>query len=486
MKMANAGKTYTRWWQISLKDTAKISQMHDKVDNSEAYARVSWVVENGDRGFFFVTAQPAQQRKLAKLYETTNSAIYDCAVVGKPFSYAHLSGWAEENAERNIYFIINMDVALRDEEKIGALNMSRDMLMNTGKMWFFCMTANLAERISDFARDFYSYVRMKIRFQAEEQEEFEGKNIMDVEEHHNVAQIKETLERYKDLEARYMAMSFEKNTENELLSAAVALSDIAVLYRKCAEYDNALTLLEWIKEIREKILGEQNPDTAQTYSDIGFIYEDLGDYSKALDWYQKALSIQEKVLGGEHPYIATSYNNIGLVYHKQGDYSTALEWYQKALSIREKVLGGEHPGTATSYNNIGGVYYKQGDYSKALEWYQKALSILEKVLGGEHPNTASSYSNIGVIYLNQGDYNKALECYQKALSIREKVLGDEHPNTANSYNNIGYIYYNQGDYNKALELYQKALSTFEKVLGKDHPRTKITKKNIQLLGISEN
>ena len=64
-------------------------------------------------------------------------------------------------------------------------------------------------------------------------------------------------------------------------------------------------------------------------------YSRQGAYAKSLEWYEKALPIREKMLGTEHPDTAETYNNVALVYYHQGD-------YEKALSIREKVFGKEH------------------------------------------------------------------------------------------------------------------------------------------------
>ena len=256
------------------------------------------------------------------------------------------------------------------------------------------------------------------------------------------------------------------------------LKDYAQFLYDYGKYKEAEQVYLRLVSLREKVLGKNHSDTAESYNDIGTTYDKLGHYTKALDYHFKALDIYEKVLGLEHPDTATSYNNIGLVYNSQGDYPKALEYYFKALDIVKKVLGEEHPNTASSYNNIGGVYYDQGDYPKALEYHFKALEIYEKVLGKEHPSTATTYNNIGLIYDNLGDYPKALEYFFKALDIKEKVLGKEHPNTATTYNNIGLVYKSQGDYTKAIEYFFKALDIYEKVLGKEHPLTATSYNNI--------
>ena len=166
------------------------------------------------------------------------------------------------------------------------------------------------------------------------------------------------------------------------------LDDYARFLYDYGKYKEAEHVLLRLISLREKVLGKDHSDTAESYNDIGLTYHNLGDYTKALEYYSKALDIREKVLGKEHPSTATTYASIGFTHHHQGDYPKALEYHFKDLAISEKMLGKEHPDTATSYNNIGAVYYSLGNYPMALEYFFKDLAICEKVLGKEHPSTA--------------------------------------------------------------------------------------------------
>jgi tetratricopeptide (TPR) repeat protein len=51
------------------------------------------------------------------------------------------------------------------------------------------------------------------------------------------------------------------------------------------------------------------------------------------------LAIREKVLGPEHPDVAQSLNNLGELYRIQGRYAEAEPLLKRALAIRERVLG---------------------------------------------------------------------------------------------------------------------------------------------------
>jgi tetratricopeptide (TPR) repeat protein/tRNA A-37 threonylcarbamoyl transferase component Bud32 len=223
--------------------------------------------------------------------------------------------------------------------------------------------------------------------------------------------------------------------------------------------------------IREKVLGAEHTDTAESYNNIGLLLGIQDKLDQALHYYRKALAIREKVLGAEHTDTAQSYNNIGSLLQKQGKLDQALEYLPKALAIREKVFGADHADTAMSYNNIGSLLQKQGKLDQALDSYRKALAIQEKVLGADHTDTAQSYNNIGTLLQVQDKLDQALEYFHKALAIRDKVLGADHTHTAQSYNNIGSLLQQQGKLDQALEYCHKGLAIQEKVLGTDHTNT---------------
>ena len=132
-----------------------------------------------------------------------------------------------------------------------------------------------------------------------------------------------------------------------------------------------------------------------------------GQYAAAMPFAERSLAIREKVLGKEHPDVAQSLNNLARLYLEMGNYSRAEPLFQRSLAIREKVLSKEHPDVATSLNNLALLYRRQGNYSQAEPLFQRSLAILEKVLGPEHPHVAGSLNNLADLYRRQGNYSQA-------------------------------------------------------------------------------
>ncbi len=69
-------------------------------------------------------------------------------------------------------------------------------------------------------------------------------------------------------------------------------------------------------------------------NNLAQLYHVQGQYAEAVPLYQRALAIREKALGPEHPDVAQSLNNLAGLYDEQGHYAHAERALQLALAIR--------------------------------------------------------------------------------------------------------------------------------------------------------
>jgi tetratricopeptide (TPR) repeat protein len=98
----------------------------------------------------------------------------------------------------------------------------------------------------------------------------------------------------------------------------------------------------------------------------GFTARETGQYAKAESLCQRALVLREKSLGPNHSDVAQSLNNLALVYYAQGQYSKAEPLYQRQVAILLKKHGLDHPDVARSL--------------KSLEALQAALRVSNSVM----------------------------------------------------------------------------------------------------------
>jgi tetratricopeptide (TPR) repeat protein len=256
---------------------------------------------------------------------------------------------------------------------------------------------------------------------------------------------------------------------------AVALNDLALLYRAQGKYATAEPLYQRALSIDEKALGPDHPNVARDLNILGELYRTQGKYDEAEPLYQRSIAILEKT---DDPGVANPLNNLALLYKAQGKYAEAEPLYQRALSIAKKALGPDDPRVALALNNLAELYLAQGKYGDAEPLFQRSLAIKEKALGSEHPGVAAALTSLAAPYRDQGKYAEAEPLYQRALQIDEKALGPDNPGVALALNNLAELYSDQGKYAEAEPLYERALQIDEEALGPDDPGVALALNNL--------
>ncbi len=244
---------------------------------------------------------------------------------------------------------------------------------------------------------------------------------------------------------------------------------------RIGDYVGAQLYFEWALAIRQKVLGEEHPNTAESLNNMGYLLHLNGDLTGAQSHHERALVIRLKVLGEEHPNTALSLSNLGHVLQDKGDLDGARPYHERALAIREKILGKEHPDTALSLSNLAYLHFAQGDLAGTRPYLDRALEIRMKALGEEHPDTAFILNNLGELLHAQEDLEEAQAMFEQVLAIRQKVLGKEHPDVAFTLNNLGSVLQDQDDLVGAQLCYEQALEIFEARLGPDHTNTRLVR-----------
>lgn len=273
----------------------------------------------------------------------------------------------------------------------------------------------------------------------------------------------------------------EKRHGSEDPNTAVAINNLAELYRATGEYAEAEPLYQKAVAIFIAKFGPHDVRTTIPLGNLGMFYQMTGAMKKAEPLLERVVAIQEKNLGAEHALTGEATNNLANFYEVTGAYSRAESLYQQALAIQQKARGIEHPTTATTLDNLAGLHTTMGSYDKALPLHKQALTIREKALGAEHADVATSLSNLGRFFHETGDYTQAETLFQRALGISEKALGPDHPDTAISRNNLAALYQDTGAHKKAEELYRRVLAMREKMLGSEHPSTANAQTNLATL-----
>lgn len=78
----------------------------------------------------------------------------------------------------------------------------------------------------------------------------------------------------------------------------------------------------------------------------------------AEQFLKRSLEMRERVLGPDHPDYAQSLNNLAALCNEKKQYEKAEELYERALDIRRRALAPDHPSLAYTVKHLAILYKK--------------------------------------------------------------------------------------------------------------------------------
>ncbi|MGW9210996.1 tetratricopeptide repeat protein, partial [Embleya sp. NPDC055664] len=109
---------------------------------------------------------------------------------------------------------------------------------------------------------------------------------------------------------------------------------------------------------------------------------------------RRALTTRERVLGDDHPDTLDSRDNLANAYVSAGDLGRAIALHEHTLKDRQRVLGDDHPNTLMSRSNLANAYMSAGDLGRATRLLERTVNDRERVLSNDHPGTMTSRNNL--------------------------------------------------------------------------------------------
>ena len=302
------------------------------------------------------------------------------------------------------------------------------------------------------------------------------------------------------------------DAQEEQLVQAEELEINAITVQKTgSDIDSAIKYLEQAHQIRNTILGPDDPKTCRTLIDLGFLYMKKQDFSQAgkilLECYNKSCeiygmsskealkvlddlgtlyelvgqledSLEVKTQALEFVKSAPNmsdevYGRIHLSYGKTllqvGRLDEAITYLNEAYRALNQVFSHENQLSLSVYNNLAQAYLRKGAIKNAMTFAMKAKQVCEYLFESQNASeTVAVLNTLGQCFDAQGDHKQALENKQLALELTKQIFGERHASVATTLNNIAYSYQKIGNLEEALKFYNRALEIFEEVYGKTH------------------
>jgi tetratricopeptide (TPR) repeat protein len=215
------------------------------------------------------------------------------------------------------------------------------------------------------------------------------------------------------------AVKAEQATDANSEAAATAAYWLGSVYLYQGREKQASAQLGNAYDVRAKRFGEDSLPVAQVLEKLVWLVDDeAGDRMLA-----RVLRVREKVLGPNHREVADTHRDIALRKLTERDYGEAEKHYDSAILIMEKVSGPQHYDMVQPLSELAWLNVVRRRNEDAIPLYRRALAITEKSVAPDDPRLARALEGLGYAYYGARRMSDAEEVYLKALAIREKANG---------------------------------------------------------------
>lgn len=261
---------------------------------------------------------------------------------------------------------------------------------------------------------------------------------------------------------------------------AELLLTVGNTYNGIGEPTKAIEFIQKSFDIREDLLGRDDPETLQSMHDLAVSHQANGDYNTSLELLRETLRLRTSVLGDDHTDTLETMIELGTLQQLMGNVDEAIDTLKQCMELATNEHGATDSVTLISQASLANAYKEKGDFEQALLLLEAAVALLKTSRGVEHPTTLMCMSNLASAYNEAGKPEQAIPLYEQSLEIKQEKLGDDHPETLTSMNNLALGYQEIGKNDLAIPLLEKALELKVEKFGREHPETIPTIHNLAL------
>ena len=269
-----------------------------------------------------------------------------------------------------------------------------------------------------------------------------------------------------------------------------AQTSLTAIFQQCqklyleGDYPGALSVGQKALEVATQQYGEKHIYRAMVLNQLAMIYRKQANYSQAERIYLESIEIQESTYGESGLEISQTLNNLGVLYRELGRFDDAEACYLRALAIREKNLSPNSLELANVYQNLGAFYTATGKPEKATLYYTRATAIRDSAIDATFEDEISSLNSQAISLQSQNRYAEAESLLVFILNRTKSHNGEFHLDIAQPLFNLATFYQSRQKYEDAKKYHRQALSLLEKNFGEYHPRVSAVLNNIALLEIA--
>lgn len=247
---------------------------------------------------------------------------------------------------------------------------------------------------------------------------------------------------------------------------------LAGTYRALGLYQEAIPLLETVRDYRLTQNGHGHSNTLSALRDLAIGYLDASRRTDALQLSETVLAGFRELYGPTHPTTLQAMSQVAWCRSVNNDYRGAIDLEKQALKFSREVNGPEHADTLMAMGQLGWFYSLARRPQDALALQTELLRLKRSSLGPEHPDTLNTLITLAASQRQLGQHDVAAASLQQTIALSRKVKGPTHPETLWALGTLGETYEAAGRRDEAIKIYEDVLTISREVNGENHGRTR--------------
>lgn len=236
-------------------------------------------------------------------------------------------------------------------------------------------------------------------------------------------------------------------------------SGLAMVYQDCDLPGQSIELMEKSHSLILCLYPtNDHSSVAESYSELASIYRKNNQIDEALEKYFSSIEILKKLYGRKHPLVSSTLMMIGEIFlHETEDYASAIQYIEESLEIAKLIYGEVHQEIANRMNFLSIAYSKGKNYDLSTSYQEQALKIFKLLPQSQvKENIADTLILQGMAQAQQGLFKEAIIYYEEAHVCLQRIFGNQtHPKVTQLYYCMAIAYDGIGDQRQASEYLEK-------------------------------
>ena len=254
--------------------------------------------------------------------------------------------------------------------------------------------------------------------------------------------------------------------------AAAVHFTVGWTYKTLGKLDKAEPHLRAALDLRRRVLGVEDQDTAQSMVGLAELFQLRGNSKEAEAVTRDAVAIYRKAQAkGEvdAKWFAVALSNLSLMlYATKGQDAVCESLTREAIAVSAPLTGADRAPVPVFYGNLATLRNEQGDVDGAIRYNRNAIEEQSRLPGDSRLGMHNFLNSLGVLLLLKGDAAEAERVLLEAVEIALKTVGESHRTTALYLTNLSSCHTARGEYQRAREVANRAMEIQQRSLPERH------------------